>query len=136
MEELKNSKIELKKLKWNFEDIKRIIKIIEGFIEIDKNDISPSHIYSLMIRIRSCLLMECLLKNKKFSNESIKRLLINYGFEEKAVDNFFDIYALIRENKEFKINVKKSEILRLIKFLKEYSKKLENETKKKIGKRY
>ena len=136
LEELKNSKIELKKLKWNFEDIKRIIKIIEGFIEIDKNDISPSHIYSLMIRIRSCLLMECLLKNKKFSNESIKRLLINYGFEEKAVDNFFDIYALIRENKEFKINVKKSEILRLIKFLKEYSKKLENETKKKIGKRY
>ncbi len=131
LDELRNSEIDFKKLKWNFDDIKRIISIIEKFIEIDDKNISPLHIYSLVMRVRICYMIECLLKNKIFYNKDIERLLLHYRFKKEGIDKFFYIYSLVKENKEPKIKIEKNEILDLIKFLKEYSKKLENETKKK-----
>jgi hypothetical protein len=135
LEELKNIKFDLKKLRWNFEDIKRIIKIIEGFIGLDEKDISPSHIYSLMMRIRVCYLIECLLKNKEFSNEGVKKLLIGYGLGNRETDKFSCIYRAIRNDEKLIAKIDKTEILNLLRILKDYSFKIENETKKKIKKR-
>lgn len=135
LEELKNYKIDIKKFKWSFEEIKRTIKIIENFIELDEEEISPSHIYSLIMRIRVCCLAECLLKNKKFTNNSIRELLLEQGFKKETIDRFFCIYRRIRENEILNIKIRNEEILRLIEFVKDYLKKIENETKKKIGKR-
>ena len=136
LEVLRNSKIDIKKFKWNFDDVKRIIKIIEKFIEIDDKDISPSHIYSLIMRLRVCYLIECLLKNKKFTNNAIEKLLLNYGLKKEVIDRFFYVYRTIRENEEPKIKVEKDEILDLINFIKYYSERIENEAKKKAKKRH
>jgi len=75
--ELRSSQINFEKFKWNFGDIKRIIKIIEGFIEIDDKDIGPSHIYSLIMRIRVLHMMDSLLSKQAFSNKSIENLLVD-----------------------------------------------------------
>lgn len=73
LEELKKEKYNLNGLKWHFEDIKRIIKIIEEFIELDSEEIDASHIYSLIMRARVLYMIECLLKNKAFNNEGVKK---------------------------------------------------------------
>jgi len=135
LEDLKNYEIDLKKFNWHFQDIKRILKIIETFVEIDDKDISPTHIYSLIMRIRICYMMESLLKNKFFSNKSIKELLKEHGLNEKKINKFLDIYREIREDKEVKTIIEKKEILDLIKIVRDYSEKIKNETKKKITKR-
>lgn len=134
LEELQKIKIDFKKFKWNFDDIKRIVKIIKTFIEIDEEDISASHIYSLIIRIRACYIIECLLKGKDFSNKDVKDLLLKYKLKKEDIDKFFEIYRKIRNDEPAKISIKKEEILPLINILEEYSKKLENETKEKIRK--
>ena len=136
LDELKKHKVDFKKLKWNFDDINRILKIIEGFIDLDDKDISSSHIYSLIMRVRVCYLIECLLKDKKFSNKAVKDLLLDYGLKKDLIEEYFDIYRKIRDNEDSKIKINKEEILNLIKIIKDYSKKLENETKKKIEKRH
>lgn len=134
LEELRATEIDIKKLKWNFDDIKRIIKIIEKFVEIDDKNIAPSHIYSLIMRIRVCFLIECILSNKSYSNQAVKNLLLR-NFNEKEVSKFLSIYREIRDNEETKEKISKEEILNLISFLKKYSKEVENETEKKITKR-
>jgi predicted nucleotidyltransferase len=133
--ELKEIKIDYKKFKWNFEDIKRIIKIIEEFVEIDPLDISSSHIYSLILRIKVCYIIECILKDKEFSNKGVKNLLLKCELGKENVDKFYNIYREIRDEDKSSIKTNKDEIIKLIKILKDYSKKIENETKKEIEKR-
>jgi|SRR3989339_170546 len=135
LEELKSHKINFKKFKWHFDDIRRTIGIIEEFIELDDKDIASSHIYSLVMRIRGCYLIECLLKNKKFNNEGVISVLLNYGLDKREINLFFDIYRKIRDDENERNKIDKDKILKLINILKEYSKEVEDETKKEIEKR-
>ena len=136
LEELKNSGIDFRRFKWNFEDIRRIVKIIETFIEIDEENISASYVYSLIMRIRVCYLIECLLKDKKFSNQGVRASLLNYGLDKERIDNYFEIYRKVRQNEEVREKIKKEEILKLISILRKSLERVKNETKKKIGKRH
>lgn len=135
LEELRQEKYDLKGLRWHFEDIKRIIKIIEGFIKLDEKDIDASHIYSLMMRARVLFIIECLLEKKAFSNEGVKKKLLKYGLSERLFDCYYQIYQKIRANETVKEKVNKEEIEKLIDIIKRYSKTLENETKKEARKR-
>ncbi len=135
IEELKNLPLDFKKFKWNFDDIKRIVKIIEEFIEINDEEISPSHIYSLIMRVRICYMIESLLNNNLFYNKRVERVLISYGLGKDKIRKFYRIYRLVRENKKVSEDISKKEVLELVNIVKNYSKKLENETKKKIKKR-
>lgn len=132
LDELREFKIDYRKFNWNFGDIKRIIKIVEGFVELDPLDISPAHIYSLILRLKVCYLIESILKNKLFSNKSFKELLLKYGLKEEKIDKFYKIYRDVRDNESSNIKVNKDDILELIKITKNYFKRVEYETKKKI----
>jgi hypothetical protein len=131
LEELKKEKIDFKKFNWNFQDIKSIIKIIEGFIDLDSKDISPSHIYSIVMRIRILLMIESLIKNIRFENKKVRQLFIDYGFREEDYEKYYKIYQNIRDDREVSEKPKKEEFLKLIIMLKRYMNKIENETKKK-----
>lgn len=135
LEELRKEKIDFTKFKWNFDEIKRTINIIEKFIEIDEKEISASHIYSLIMRIRVCYLIECILKYKNFSNEGVKQFLLKNNLDKEEIEKYIEVYRNIRDNKKLDIIITKEEISKLISILKSYSKKLEDETEKKIGKR-
>ena len=99
------------------------------------DEISSSHIYSLLMRIRLCFIIECLLKEKIFSNKGVYNLLKDNKFSSSEINKFFKIYREVRENNESKEKISKEEILKLLNFLKEYSHKIENESKKKTKKR-
>lgn len=135
LDELREFKIDYKRFDWNFGDIKRIIKIVEEFVELDSLDISPTHIYSLILRIKVCYIIESILKNRQFSNKSVKELLLKYGLKKEKINEFYKIYREVRENENSNIKVNKDEILELIKITKDYFKRVENETKKKIKER-
>ncbi len=135
LEELKNLKIDIKKFNWDFEDIKRIIRIIESFVALDEKDIVPAHIYSLIMRVRILHLIECIIENKEYANSSVYAILENRGLKKELIVKFFKIYRNIRDDKEEEININKEEINSLIDILKNYLKKVEDETKKKTSKR-
>ena len=97
LDELKKYKFDYKRLKWNFDEIKRTIKIVEGFINLD-DEISSSHVYSLLMRIRLCFIIECLLKERIFSNKGVYNLLKDNKFNREEIDKFFKIYREVREN--------------------------------------
>jgi len=134
LEELKKETPDLRGLKWHFEEIKGMIKIIEGFIELDDKDIDASHVYSLIMRARVLYMIECLLKDKAFSNDAVKKKLLKYGLNEKVFNDYYQIYQRIRDDKEVKEKIDKEEIERLIRIIKKYCKEIGNETKKEIRK--
>ncbi len=130
LEELKNSKINFKNFKWHFEDIKRIIKITKAFVKIDEEEISPDNIYSLIMRIRICNMMESLIRDKPFSNDSVKKFLFNQGLTEKEYEKVYYIYQQIKNDNNVKMKINKEEIFKLVKILADYSNKLEENVKK------
>lgn len=134
IDELKEYKINYTKFKWNFDEIKRTIKIIKEFINLD-NEINSSHVYSLIMRIRLCYIIECLLKEKNFTNEGVEKMLLKNGFVKNEIEKYFKIYREIRESGETKQKINREEILKLLNFSKIYSERQENESKKKIKKR-
>jgi predicted nucleotidyltransferase len=135
LDELRSAKINYRNFKWNFDDIKRVIKIIETFIEIDEGDIGLSHIYSLIMRARICYMMDCLLKNKQFSNSALKAEIIKRGLNEKTYEKYYEIYQKARDGEEIEGRIDKEEIARFISIIKKYASELENESKKASGKR-
>ncbi|MBU2523552.1 MAG: nucleotidyltransferase domain-containing protein [Nanoarchaeota archaeon] len=131
LDELKNSKLNYKNFKWNFEDIKRIIRIIETFIEVDKEDISISHIYSLIMRARVCYMIDCLIKNRQFSNREFQAEMIKRELSVKTYEKYYDIYRRVRDGEEIDGKIDKEEITKLIKLIKKYASELENNVKHK-----
>jgi len=135
LDELKNSKINYKNFKWNFDDIGRTLKIIKTFIEVDEEDISISHIYSLIMRARICYIISCLLKNRQFSNAGLQAEMAKRGLNGKTYEKYYGIYRRVRDGEEIEGRIDKAEIMKLISLIARYVSELKNETQKKIGKR-
>lgn len=136
LEELKNSKINYKNFKWNFDDIKRTIKLIETFVEIDEKDIDISHIYSLIMRVRICYMIESLLKNKQFSNTKVRAEMIKRELNSKKYDKYYEVYRRVRDEEEVVGKINKEDIRYFINIIKKYVAELENESKKATEKRH
>ncbi len=136
LEELKSISRTVGKLRWHLDEAQRTIKIVESFIAIDEKNISPSHIYSLLMRIRICYLIECMTRNIVYTNEGVRRLLMNAGFRKEQVQRWFSWYKTVREGQEIRTHVKKEEIQALIQFLKKYITTIEHEAKKTAKKRH
>lgn len=135
IEELKNSRINYAKFKWNFEDIKEILKTIEIFIEADEEDISISHLYSLFMRVRVCYMIDGLLNGLSFNNKGLRTELVKRGLDEKKYLDYYEIYRRVRSGEEVDGRIDKEEILFFINLIRQYAKELENETRKKIRER-
>lgn len=136
LDELKQIKIDFRKFKWNFEESESAIKIVESFVDVDPEDISASLIYTLMLRLKTFYAMECLLKDRKYSTSGVKELLLKYDIKKDKIDKYFTLYRLTRDDEETNEKIEEKEMRKLIKITKDYIKKVKNETKKKIDKRY
>ncbi|MDP1695926.1 MAG: nucleotidyltransferase domain-containing protein [archaeon] len=135
LEELKKSKINYKNFRWNFDDTRRVIKIIEDFIKIDEEDIGLSHIYSLFMRARVCYMIDGLLRDKQFSNKGLQEELAKRGLDRRKYEEYYNIYRKVRDDEEVEGKIDKSDITQFINIIKKYASELENESKKKIKKR-
>jgi predicted nucleotidyltransferase len=135
LDDLKNSRINYRKFKWNFDDVKRTLKMIETFVEMDEEDISISHIYSLVMRARICYMIQGLIENREFSNAGLRKELSKRGLDEKKYSKYYEIYQRVRDEEEVEGKINKEEIMNFINIIKKYELELENESKKASGKR-
>jgi predicted nucleotidyltransferase len=135
IEELRKKEFSFSKFKWEFEDIKSIIKIIEEFINLDPKDIAISHIYSLIMRARVLYMIESLLRNKIFSNSELRKEMIRRGLKPQEFDEFYQVYQEFRGEGEVEGSIEKEKIVKLISIVKRYAKETKNEAKKKSKKR-
>jgi predicted nucleotidyltransferase len=134
LEELRNSRINYQNFRWNFGDIRRIIKIIEDFVELDEKDIDISNIYSLFMRARICYMIDGLLKGKQFSNRGLQEEMAKRGLDKKIYDEYYDVYRKVRDDEEVEGKIDKGEIIQFINLIKRYASELESEAKKKARK--
>lgn len=132
LEKLKKIKFNIKApiLKWFVDSTKDHIKSNKEFIELDKldGDYLTSHcvIYSLILRLRSILLIRGMLYNKPYTKSLFKHWLIKNApkIEYKKI---YGIYSAVRDNEKIKYKVKLSQADDLLNLLKREIKKLESE---------
>ena len=136
LEDLKKFKINYKNFKWNFDDIRRTIKLIETFVETDEEDISISHLYSLIMRARVCYMIYGLLRNSQFSNAGLCNELVKRGLDEEKYNQYYKIYRKVRDGEGVEGKINKNEIMCFINIIKKYALELENESKKAARKRH
>ena len=109
LEELKNIKIDFKKFKWFIETTKEHIKSNKELIELDKLDnkylSSYSVLYSIMLRLRAIFIINCIIKNKEFSNKLFKKWVLGHKIANSDYENAYKIYKSVRDNIKIKIKI-------------------------------
>ncbi len=121
LEQLRNKEIKGIKqyLKPYLEDTSRVLKINKQFIELDKSEkvifVDANVIYSLILRLRGIFIIDNLLKNEGFSNDSFLRILRNKLAHDPQ--GYYNLYRAIRDNRKPKGKVEVIEAEKLIKLL-------------------
>ena len=106
LDELKNIKVGNKNFKIYLDETKEHIKSNKELIELDKLDSeyvkSYSVIYSMILRLRGTFIVKCILNKEKFSNKSFQEWLIQHGITNREFEQCYEIYSLIRDNRNIK----------------------------------
>jgi predicted nucleotidyltransferase len=115
LEELKNKKINLKYFKEFIKDSFESLKSDKTIISLDKeteNFVSPSVIYSLILRLKGTFIINSLIKKEKYSNERFRQW-ISEILSEKEANKAYLIYETIKNDEEssIKLNIKTAEEL-------------------------
>lgn len=132
LEELKSTKINKNSFNQFIEETKRVIKINNEIIKLDKLEgdklLSVDILYSLVLRLRSIFMIKSILSNKNYSNKEFKRWLIKEipGLE---YDIIYPAYIDIKNDKKSKIDIKLSVAEQLLNLIKKEIKKLEKKIK-------
>jgi predicted nucleotidyltransferase len=128
---LKNFKFNKNSFKEHIEETRRIIKINEGLLNIDKVEKrefldSNEIIYSLVLRLKGIYLINCILKKEIYKKKNFLKLI------EKILGNsvtleFYKIYRHYRDDKKIyeKNKIKLGSVIELMNLLKEEINKLE-----------
>lgn len=128
LEALEREKIKKISFKNFVEESKRVIKINQQFLELDKEKSeyvkSKRVIYSLILRLRGILLIKCFLKKKRYSNVLLKKWLLN-ALNEEEFEKFYNIYRSVRDDKKIEEEAKIETAEKLLKFLKKQLKYIE-----------
>jgi len=74
---------------------------------------SGACIYSLVLRLRTMLLIRLFLKKQSFSSKKFRKLLKAHGFSESAVSDFLAVYRAERDGREFTQKISLSEAEKL-----------------------
>ena len=111
------------------ETTRGVLEINKDFIDMEKDDFDNSAvIYSLVLRLRGLYMIDCILKNKLYSNKDFKNFVM-----KKGVKNFNILYRAYRSERDNrrvgKIKISKDDVNRLYSLVK-------NETEKKSSKIY
>lgn len=128
LKELKSAKIHKNSFNKFIEETKRVIKINNEIIKLDKLEgdklLSVDILYSLILRLRSIFMVKSILNNKDYSNKDFKEWLTKniHGLEYNKV---YNVYTEIKNDKQPKIDIKLSVAEQLLDLIKEEIKNLE-----------
>ena len=110
LEELKSIKTAKISFKNFIEETKRIIKISNGFIKIDKEQKreyldSISIVYSLILRLRGVFLIKYLIEKKNYSKKEFSSWL-KKELSQEEFEKSYNIYKSIRDEKKVNEKIK------------------------------
>ena len=121
LDKIRSVTVSKKSIRWILNNTKSVLNINRDFIDLeDEGFENDAVIYSLMLRLRGLYMIDCVLKNKCYSNENFSRFVKTNGIKS----DFYRIYRRVRDNKTVKIRVMKKDVERLYEAVK-------NETEKK-----
>lgn len=104
LNELKKIKINKYNFEWMLEEAKSALKIAEEFLKLDKMQErkkldSIAIIQTLMLRLRRIFMVQCILKNQKYSNKEFKLYLEKKGLPKELVERLCEIYGTEKSEK-------------------------------------
>ena len=128
LEELKSIKTAKISFKNFIEETKRIIKISNGFIKIDKEQKreyldSISIVYSLILRLRGVFLIKYLIEKKNYSKKEFSSWL-KKELSQEEFEKSYNIYKSIRDEKKVNEKIKIEIAEKLLNILKKEINKL------------
>ena len=120
------NKIEIKKISFKsyIEETNRIISINQELINLEKDEYltSPEIIYSLILRLRGIYLINGILNNKKYSKRDFLKYLGNSKIDKNQIENIYNIYKNLRDDKKKKHKIKVDNVKLLLSFLEKENK--------------
>ncbi len=126
LEELKNIRINQDSFKSYLQETKRMIKINEEFLNLDKMQKkefldSIEIIYSLILRLRGIFLIKKILNKQAYSKKSFLKFL-ETSLDKEEIDKVYKVYKSIRDGTKIKEKIKIETAIKLIDLLKKYLK--------------
>lgn len=109
LDELKEVKVEADFEK-TFEETLGAFKNTQMLLGVDKKRgrkylTSNVCVYSLILRLRTLLLIQYFLKKQKFSNKKFKEMVKGHGFKGKTVNDFFEVYRAERDDRKTSVKI-------------------------------
>lgn len=138
LEELKPIKITKSSFREFIEECKRIIKINQAALSIDKakkhaNLSNLGVIYSLILRLRGIYIINQITASKTYSKKDFLSHLSKH-VQKQELEKFYNTYELIKIDKTPKEKISIETAEKMLDLLKKETKNLENEAKKEVGK--
>lgn len=96
--ELNQIKIKKQDLKWHRETTKSSLKMIRGILDIEEGKIDGKIIYPLILRLREAYIIDCLLKNKRYTTKSFLEML-----KRNKIYELYEGYEQEKRGKKAKI---------------------------------
>jgi predicted nucleotidyltransferase len=97
LNELKKVRLDHEGIRWYYETTESALSIVKGLLEME-GDLSGS-IYSLILRLRGMYLIQCNLRNRKYSNMDLEDLVVRRGLKGERYRKMYAIYRAVRDNR-------------------------------------
>jgi len=135
LEELGKIRIDKRNFKWLLEESESALRIVKGFLRLDKLQKrkqldSKAIIYSMILRLRGIFLVQRILKNKKYSNWEFKLFLQEKGLAKELVEDLYGIYRAERNGGKTNKSISLADCERLYQITKGELKKMRWEWEK------
>ncbi len=130
IEKYKNTPLTKRNLKFHIETTKSALNVNKEVIELDKSfgdKSSDASAYSLILRLRGIYLVDCLIKDKRWSNKEFVQLVKKIAGSEEAYKG----YLRSKEDKRSKENLNPTEAEKLYNYILEKIKEQERWVKRK-----
>ncbi len=126
---LKRSETNLKSISEFIKETLGIINLNKSLIKLNKSNITQNEvIYSLMLRLRGIFMAKNTLKKQISFNKEFKKLL-GQQLSKKEIEDSYEIYRALRDDKPIKKNVSYITEEKLINILEKETLKLKSEIK-------
>ena len=116
LEKYKKTKLTKKNLNWHIETTRSALKVVEKIIDLDEeleNDKIHGGVYSLVLRLRTLYLIDCLKRNKIWSTKELISLIKKITGNDKA----YKIYLDEKESKKPKERISLDDGHKLIEYI-------------------
>lgn len=135
LQELKGIKINKHEFKWMLDESNSALRIVEEFLKLDKLQKrkkldSVAVIYSMILRLRGFFIVQCVLKNRKFTNKEFKAFLIKKNLSRELVGEFYGIYRAERDDRKTEAKVSVEDTEKLYKITKDELRRMREAYKK------